>query len=151
MAITRNSLYIIHECEENYLSYAHIDGHFDIVSMHENNRNIVCTARGGIIDIFLWTCAKTQDIRNEKCHYSHRYELYASIDISSSSVTRIKPIVASKPFFLCSMDNGVIHMYQTAQIRKAHEIMPQFPRTNNVIEMVKFYDTIAVTLDSQRR
>ncbi|CAF3243596.1 unnamed protein product [Rotaria sp. Silwood2] len=49
------------------------------------------------------------------------------------------------------MDNGVIHMYQTAQIREAYEIMPPFPRTNNIIETMKLYDTIAVTLDSQRR
>ena len=100
MAITTNSLYVIHECEENNLSYARIDGHFDIVSIDENNRNTVYTARGGIIDIFLWTCKNVQDIRNEKCHYLHTYELYASIDISSSSVTRIKPIIASSSYLL---------------------------------------------------
>ena len=49
------------------------------------------------------------------------------------------------------MKNGVIHMYQIAQIREAYEIMPPFSRTNNVIGFVKLYDTIAVTLDSQRR
>ncbi|CAF4737356.1 unnamed protein product, partial [Rotaria sp. Silwood1] len=151
VAMTTNSLYVIHECEENNISYARINGHFDIVSMHENNRNIVYTARGGIIDIYVWACENTQDIRNEKCHYLHTYELYASIDISSSSVTRIKPIVALEPLFLCSMENGVIHMYQTAQIRETYEIMPPFPRTYNVIETMKLYDTIAVTLDSQKR
>ncbi|CAF3962489.1 unnamed protein product [Rotaria sp. Silwood2] len=100
VAMTTNSLYVIHECEENNLSYAHINGHFDIVSIHENNRNTVYTARGGIIDIYVWTCENTQDIRNEKCHYLHTYKLYASIDISSSSVTRIKPIVSSSSYSL---------------------------------------------------
>ncbi|CAF3383539.1 unnamed protein product [Rotaria socialis] len=152
MATTTSYLYVIHECIDNTnLSYARIDGHFDIVSMHENTRNTVYTARGGIIDIFVWNCVKPEDSLNEKCHHLHTYDLYASIDISSSSVTRIKPVVASTSLFLCSMENGVIHMYQTEQIREAYKKMPPFPRANHVIGDVKLYDTIAVTLGNQRR
>ncbi|UJR24207.1 hypothetical protein I4U23_027173 [Adineta vaga] len=146
--LTDYSLYVIHKCLEKNLSYVCIDGHFDIVSFHENNRNTIYTARGGIIDIFVWKCNKHS--MNED-HHLHTYELYVSIDISSSPITTIKPVIASTPLFLCSMENGAIHMYETAQIRKAYKQMPPFARTNNIIETVELYNEIAITLDNQRR
>ena len=90
IGITTNCLYVIHQCIEKKISYVRIDGYFDIVAMHENSSNTIYTARGGIINIFVWKCVQT-----DKCSLTHTYELYASIDISSSPVTRIKPIVAS--------------------------------------------------------
>ncbi|CAF1447420.1 unnamed protein product [Adineta ricciae] len=146
--LTNDNLYAIHKCSGENLSYVCIDGHFDIVSFHENNPNTIYTAREGIIDIFVWTCIENFD--NED-HHVHTYELYVSIDISSSPITTIKPIVASTPLFLCSMENGAIHMYETEQIRKAYKEMLPFLRTNNVIETVELYNDIAITLDNQRR
>ncbi|CAF0986663.1 unnamed protein product [Adineta steineri] len=146
IAMTTNCLYVIHQCEDHNFSYARIDGYFDIVAMHENSQNTIYTARGGIIDIFVWKCIKTDE---DTC--SHTYELYASIDISSSPVTGIKPVIGSTLVFLCSLANGAIHIYQTEQLHEAYKAVPSFPRTKNVIGTVQLHDTIAVTLDNERR
>ncbi|CAF3257646.1 unnamed protein product [Rotaria sp. Silwood2] len=50
-AITNDGLYIVHYCIAETLSYVHIDGHYDLVLMHAKNRQIVYTARQGIINI----------------------------------------------------------------------------------------------------
>ncbi|CAF4296822.1 unnamed protein product, partial [Adineta steineri] len=133
-------------CEDHNFSYARIDGYFDIVAMHESNQNTIYTARGGIIDIFVWKC-----IKNDEYTCSHTYELYASIDISSSPVTGIKPVIGSTLIFLCSLANGAIHIYQTEQLHEAYKAVPSFPRTKNVIGTVQLHNNIAVTLDNERR
>ncbi|CAF3962519.1 unnamed protein product [Rotaria sordida] len=150
-AITNDGLYIVHYCIAETLSYVRIDGHYDLVSMHAKNRQIVYTARQGIIDIHKWKCIASEDDGNVKNNAFHKYQLYVSIDISSSFVTTIKPSAEKALIFLCSMENGVIHAYHAGQARRAYKKMPPFPRTNEPIDTVELFNRIAVTLDRDKR
>ena len=90
--VTKECLYIVHTCKEKDISYVRISGQFDVIAAHVKNSNIVFTARCGIIDIFRWKCIKGKKDKNDKCDIYHEYELYVSIDISSSPVLTIKPM-----------------------------------------------------------
>ncbi|CAF4779948.1 unnamed protein product [Rotaria sp. Silwood2] len=53
--------------------------------------------------------------------------------------------------FLCSMENGVIHAYHAGQARRAYKKIPTFPRTIEPIDTAELFNTIAVTLDTNKR
>ncbi|CAF2934382.1 unnamed protein product, partial [Rotaria sp. Silwood2] len=80
-AITNDGLYIVHYCIAETLSYVRIDGYYDLVSMHAKNRQIVCTARQGIIDIHKWKCVVNEDDGNVKNDAFHKYQYYMSPSI----------------------------------------------------------------------
>jgi hypothetical protein len=86
-AKTNECIFIVHNCNDNNLSYIKIDGRFDIISMNAKNPNVVYTSRGGIIQMHKWACLEST---TEAKQY-HSYEHFLSIDISSSPVTTIKP------------------------------------------------------------
>ena len=88
MALTKESLYIVHVCSKKDISYIRILGQYDVVSIHAQHPRTVYTARGGIVNIFKWECAEGE---NDQCDIYHRYQLFVSIDISSSPVLTIKP------------------------------------------------------------
>ncbi|CAF2934398.1 unnamed protein product [Rotaria sp. Silwood2] len=49
------------------------------------------------------------------------------------------------------MENGVIHAYHAGQARRAYKKMAAFPRTIEPIDTVELFNTIAVTLDTNKR
>ncbi|CAF2768723.1 unnamed protein product [Rotaria sp. Silwood2] len=147
MSKTNDGLFVVHKCNQKDISYVHINGRFDIVSMHAKNPRTVYTARGGIIELHKWACIESEDTNKN----NHKYQLYVSIDISSSPVTSIKASAENASIFLCSMENGVIQAYYAAQAREAFKNMPSFPRTNEVIRTVQLLEGTAVTLDGSKR
>jgi hypothetical protein len=91
MALTKESLCIVHICKQKDISYVRIPGQYDVVSAHVANPNMIYTARGGIINIFKWRCIEGEDDKHDQCDIYHEYHLFVSIDISSSPVLTIKP------------------------------------------------------------
>jgi hypothetical protein len=91
MAMTNSSLYVIHKCANNNISYIRIDGHYDVVCMHAKNPEAVYTARGGIIELYKWACVKIGNDKDDNLKCVHKHKLYVSIDIGSSPVTAIRP------------------------------------------------------------
>lgn len=96
MALTKESLYIIHTCRQNNISYVRIPGQYDVVSAHIQRIHMIFTAQGGIVNIFKWKCCEGEDNhRTDTCDVYHSYQLYLSIDISSSPVLTIRPSTES--------------------------------------------------------
>ena len=92
MALTKESLYIVHICRKNDISYVRISGQYDIVSAHVQQINTIFTAQGGIVNVFKWKCCEGEyDNRTDTCDVYHAYQLYLSVDISSSLVLTVRP------------------------------------------------------------
>ena len=91
MATTKDSLYVVHTCSRTNLSYVHVPGHYDIVTIHIAHREFIYTARGGIINIHKWTCSEGADNGDGDRPFEHKCRLFVSIDISSSPVLTLKP------------------------------------------------------------
>jgi hypothetical protein len=49
--------------------------------------------------------------------------------------------------FLCSMQNGVIHLYASEEVRRYLKKSLPFPRTTGIIGTIQLSGTKAVTLD----
>jgi len=97
MALTKDAVYIIHVCRHHDLSYVCIPGQFDVVSIHISYSQTIYTVQTGIVNIYKWQCIQNEDETSENdCHTHHRYQLFVSIDISSSSILAIKPSRASR-------------------------------------------------------
>jgi hypothetical protein len=90
MILTKECLCIVHTCMKKDMSYVRIPGQYDVVSIHAVRPHYVFTARRGIIDMFKWACIEGEDNKDGKCAMYHKYQLFVSIDISSSSVLTIK-------------------------------------------------------------
>ncbi|CAF4640102.1 unnamed protein product [Rotaria socialis] len=176
---TNDCLFVVHKCNQKYISYVRINGRFDIVSTHAKNPHTIYTSRGGTIELHKWACG---DIDDDSKKNNHKYQLYVSIDISASPVTSIKASAENEfdhldrtdissfrrrieawtsrnqndskiisSLFLCSMENGVIQAYFAKQARDAYKSMPSFPRTNEVIRTVQLFQKTAITLDGSKR
>lgn len=92
MILTKDSLYIIHICRKNNISYIRIPGQHDLVSIHANRPRIVFTGQRGTVNIFKWKCSEGEDNdRTDTCDIYHTYQLFTSIDISSARVLTIRP------------------------------------------------------------
>lgn len=88
MALTKECLCIVHTCMKQGPSYVRIPGQYDVVSTHIGRPQFMYTARRGIINMFKWQCTKGEDDNHNNYH---QYQLFVSIDISSSSVLTIRP------------------------------------------------------------
>ena len=88
MALTKECLYIVHICRKDSTSYVRIPGQYDVVSIHVKRPHFLFTARRGIVNMFKWQCIQGED---DECKIYHKYQLYVSIDISSSSILTLKP------------------------------------------------------------
>lgn len=96
MVLTKESVYVIHACRKNNISYVRIPGQYDIVSAHVQRINTIFTAQGGIVNVFKWECREGEgDNRTDTCDVYHAYQLYLSVDISSSPVLTIRPSTES--------------------------------------------------------
>ncbi|CAF2941260.1 unnamed protein product [Rotaria sp. Silwood2] len=95
MTKTKDAVFIVHKCNKKDISYIRINGQFDIVSMHANNSRTLYTARGGIVELHKWACIEGKDCSSR----NHKYQLYVSIDISSSRVTSIKAKAGNGKYF----------------------------------------------------
>ncbi|CAF3166501.1 unnamed protein product [Rotaria sp. Silwood2] len=95
MTKTKDAVFIVHKCNKKDISYIRINGQFDIVSMHANNSRTLYTARGGIVELHKWVCIEGKDCSSR----NHKYQLYISIDISSSRVTSIKAKAGNGKYF----------------------------------------------------
>ena len=92
MVLTKESLYLIHICRKNNISYVRIPGRYDLVSTHASRPHLIFTAQRGTVNIFKWRCYEGEDNdRTDTCDVYHRYQVFTSIDISSSSVLTIRP------------------------------------------------------------
>ncbi len=91
MALTKECLCIVHICMKKNLSYVRIPGQYDVVSIHAKHPRSIFTARRGIVNLFKWQCIEGEDDEHDKCDIYHKYQLFVSIDISSSPVLTIKP------------------------------------------------------------
>ncbi|CAF3372692.1 unnamed protein product [Rotaria sp. Silwood1] len=101
IAKTTTDAYIIHKCISKDLSYVCINGRFDVVSMHASNPNTIYTARGGILEVYKWACIEGEDDKEGNHKIFHKYQLYVSIDISSSPVTTITASSENGQFKVC--------------------------------------------------
>ncbi len=54
-------------------------------------------------------------------------------------------------WFLCSMQNGVIHLYDSGSVRRYFKKTPPFPRTRGLIGTFQLSGTKAVTLDISKQ
>lgn len=99
IVLTNGWLYVIHLCRMQTISYATIKGQFDMATTHVKNLNLVYTARGGIIQLHMWTCSDTEHQNN----FRHKYQLYVSIDVGSSPVTAIYSAPGYGKFFFYSI------------------------------------------------
>ena len=88
-ALTSESLYLVHQCKNDNISYLKIDGEYDVVYLHVSHQYCMYTARGCIIDMYKWACIQphSTEAGNHPC--LHRYQLYVSIDVNSAPVTTI--------------------------------------------------------------
>jgi hypothetical protein len=91
IALTKECLCVVHTCKKKDMSYVRIPGQFDVVSTHISRPHYIFTARGGIVDLYKWECIEGEDDKNGKCDIYHRYQLFVTIDISSSPVLAIRP------------------------------------------------------------
>ena len=91
VAVTKESLYVVHTCSRVHLSYVRIPGHHDIVTLHIDDREYIYTAQGGIINVYKWKCSEGIDNDEGERPFEHTVQLFVSIDISSSPVLTIKP------------------------------------------------------------
>ncbi|CAF4915744.1 unnamed protein product [Rotaria sp. Silwood1] len=147
MTKTRDAIFIVHKCNNKDISYIRINGRFDVVSMHAKNSHTLYTARGGIVELHKWACIESKDCNSR----NHKYQLYVSIDISSSPITSIKAKAGNASLFVCALENGVFQVYYASHAREAFKNMPSFPRTNEVIRTVQLLNKTAITLDSTQR
>jgi hypothetical protein len=91
IALTKESLCVVHVCRKDHISYVRIPGQYDVVSTHVKRVHFIYTARGGTINMFKWKCIEGEDNELGTCDIHHIYQLFLSIDISSSAVLTIKP------------------------------------------------------------
>ncbi|CAF1395512.1 unnamed protein product [Adineta ricciae] len=147
IALTSESLYVIHLCGMKKISYARIEGQFDLASMHINNLELVYTAHGGVIRLYMWTCLNSKDDN----HILHQWQLYVTIDVSSSSIRSIFSAPAYALMFFCLLQNGAIHLYNAKDARQSLKTTPPFPRTNRSIQTIKLLNGEAITLDRSQR
>jgi hypothetical protein len=167
MALTKECLYIVHICMAKGISYVRIPGQYDVVAAHVSRPHYIFTARGGIVSLHKWKCLEGEDDLHGNCNIYHQYQLFVSIDISSSPVLTIRPSGDSGKYlsiknnktvllliaglFLCSMQNGVINAYHSLAAREAFKKLPPFPRTTQLISMIELSGTKAVTLDVSKQ
>ncbi|CAF4093250.1 unnamed protein product, partial [Adineta steineri] len=145
--ITNGWLYIIHLCRMQTISYTSIKGQFDIAAMHVNHFNLIYTARGGIIQLYIWKCLDAKHGND----VLHECELYVTIDVSSSPITTIFPAPTYGLMFFCSLQNGAIHIYNAKHTRETMKTIAPFPRTNESIQSIQLLNAIAITLDISKR
>lgn len=91
MALTKESLCLVHTCQSEKLSYIPIPGQFDVVAMHAKTEHLIYTSRGGTIYLYKWRCKMEENEKESKVSTCHEYQLLVCIDISSSPVLTIKP------------------------------------------------------------
>jgi hypothetical protein len=154
------------------LSYFRIPGHPDLISVHMGLPLNVYTSQGGSVNMYNWKCL---DEMNAQGQHGHAYQLFLSIDISSSPVLAIRTLnEASKELsfpslslslslsvfrgilfvdglFLCSMPNGLISAYHTLVARESFKRIPPFPRATQVIVTLQLAKKRAVILDVSKQ
>ncbi|CAF1289459.1 unnamed protein product [Rotaria sordida] len=81
---------------EKDISYVRIPGQYDVITTRTKSPYYIFTAKGGIVNIFKWQYIEGEDNRHNRCNIYHKYQLFVSIEISSSSVLTIR---TSKPLF----------------------------------------------------
>ncbi|CAF1234877.1 unnamed protein product [Adineta steineri] len=147
--ILKRWLHIIHLCRMETISYTSIKGQFDTAAMHVNNLNLIYTARGGIIEVYIWKCL----YRRHENDVLHKCQLYVSIDVSSSPITTIfpAPSYGIRVLFFCSLQNGTIHLYNGKHTRDTMKTIAPFPRTNESIQTIQLLNATAITLDISKR
>ncbi|CAF0992020.1 unnamed protein product [Adineta ricciae] len=152
MIITKGALYIVHICSDQEISYVCIPGECHTAAISASSPHIVFAARQGIMNIYKWRCVATkdEDVKN-KADIHHGYQLFVTIDISSSAILTIAPSKDSAGLFLCSLENGAINAYHSFAAKDAAKKIPPFPRTTEVIHSLQLYGKIAVTLDKSKR
>jgi hypothetical protein len=91
MTLTKECLCIVHTCMKQNISYVRIPGEYDVVSTHVSHPRLIFTSRRGIVYIFKWHCIQGEDDKHNNCDIYHEYQLFVSIDISSSPVLTIRP------------------------------------------------------------
>jgi hypothetical protein len=96
MILTKECLCIVHTCMNKDMSYVRIAGQYDVVSTNASYPHYIYTARRGIVEMFKWQCMEGEDNKHGKCDIYHKYDLFVSIDISSSSVLTIRPASNSR-------------------------------------------------------
>ncbi|CAF4198800.1 unnamed protein product, partial [Rotaria sordida] len=128
------------------ISYVRIPGRYNVVTTRAKSPYYIFTARGGIVNIFKWQCIEEEDNRHDKCNIYHKYQLFVSIEISSSPVLTIRTLSKYEAMILCSMQNGIINIYHMFEARGAFKNIPSFSRTKELIDTIQLSGTKAVTL-----
>ena len=89
VALTSDSLFLVHQCKNKKLSYLQINGQYDLVYHHASHPTTLYTARGCIVDIYNWVCQGLVNAANDNQQCLHKYQLHVSIDVNSAPVTTI--------------------------------------------------------------
>ena len=95
-ALTSDSLFLVHQCQNKKVSYLQINGQYDLVYLDASHPNTLYTARGCLIDIYNWTCQNLINPSDGNLQCLHEYQLYVSIDVHSAPVTTITPSSVSR-------------------------------------------------------
>ncbi|CAF4100054.1 unnamed protein product [Rotaria sordida] len=124
--LTKEYLYIVHTCMKKDISYVRIPGQYDVVTIRAKSPYYIFTAKGGVVNIFKWECIEGEDDRHNRCNIYHKYQLFVSIEISSSPVLTIRTL--------------------SKYARGAFKNIPSFSRTKELIDTIQLSGTKAVTL-----